>query len=158
MIGSVDPVNHLLPDGAVESGFSLHSSAAWTMLTPIENVTAAGTPRKRAYQSMFHHFIPAPHFHFPRTKKQCRIKALIRHECAHNAQFLTSYPQIYPQGSIRGVGWGTDLIPKQNCALKRTFSNSNFDQEPAIFSLVGREHANIGMAIAFSHRAHDVSC
>ena len=40
---------------------------------------------------------------------------------------------------------GTDLIPKQNCALKRAFSNSNFDQGPAIFSLVGRERANIGM-------------
>jgi hypothetical protein len=58
---------------------------------------------------------------------------------------LTSYPQTYPQDDKGDVGWGTDLIPKQNCALKRAFSNSNFDQGPAIFSLVGRERANIGM-------------
>ena len=43
------------------------------------------------------------------------------------------------------MGWGTDLIPEQNCALKRIFRNGNSNQKRAIFLLVGRERVNIGM-------------
>ena len=60
-------------------------------------------------------------------------------------------PTDLSTGPIRGdVAWGTDLIPEQNCALKRfqPFSNRSSNQRRAMFLLVGREHANIWIALA----------
>ena len=70
----------------------------------------------------------------------------MRQECASQRLIFNILSADLSTGvNKEGVGWDTDLIPEQNCALKRVFSNSNFDQGPAIFSLVGQEHANIGM-------------
>jgi hypothetical protein len=70
----------------------------------------------------------------------------MRQECASLRLIFNTLSTDLSTGVNKGgVGWDTDLIPEGNCAPKRAFSNSNFDQGPATFSLVGQEHANIGM-------------
>ena len=62
--------------------------------------------------------------------------------CVESLIFNILSQTYQQQGDVR---WATDQIPEQNCALRRAFSNVNSDQGRAIFLLVGRERANIGI-------------